>query len=196
MARRHKGLSFYHRRKRISSSMIREIFSWLFGILVSVFIAFVLVWSIGITTSMIGVSMEPGITNGEKIYVNRFAYVLGSPKVGDVVVFLPNGNKNAHYYLKRVVATPGDTVQIIEGRLYVNGIMEQPGEILFDKMADAGIAQNAITLKSDEYFVLGDNRNNSEDSRAANIGPVKKKDILGKAWFHTGGREKKASFVK
>lgn len=196
MARRHKGLNFYHRRKKISSGMIREIFTWVFGILVSVFIAFVLVWFVGITTGMIGVSMEPDICNGEKILINRFAYVLGSPKVGDVVVFLPNGNTNSHYYVKRVVAKPGDTVQIIGGRLYVNNVPETSGKVLFDKMAEAGIAENAITLGNDEYFVLGDNRNNSEDSRAANIGPVKKKDIFGKAWFHYGDAQNKPGFVK
>ncbi len=194
--RRHKGLSFYHRRKKISSSTIREIFSWLFGILVSVFIAFVFVYFIGMTTRVIGVSMEPTIGNGEKVYINRMAYMLATPDAGDVVVFLPNGNENSHYYVKRVVAVPGDTVQIINGRLYVNGVMEENTEQEFDKMADAGIAENPIVLKSNEYFVLGDNRNNSEDSRAANIGLVMKKDILGQAWFHSGEGLKSIGFVK
>jgi len=194
--RRRKGLSFYHRKKKISSSTIREIFSWLFGILVSVFIAFVFVYFIGMTTRVIGVSMEPTVFNGEKVYINRMAYMLTAPKVGDVVVFLPNGNENSHYYVKRVVAVPGDTVQIIDGRLYVNGAIEESTEIEYDKMADAGIAENPILLKANEFFVLGDNRNNSEDSRAANIGPILKKDILGEAWFHSGGNVNGMGFVK
>ncbi|MBQ7956221.1 MAG: signal peptidase I [Lachnospiraceae bacterium] len=194
--RKRKGLSFYHRRKKISSSTVREIFSWLFGILVSVFIAFVLVYFVGMTTRVIGVSMEPTIDNGEKVYINRIAYLLSSPKVGDVVVFLPNGNENSHYYVKRVVAKPGDAVQIVGGRLYVNNVMEENTEVIFDKMADAGIAETPILLGRDEYFVLGDNRNNSEDSRAANIGPIEKKHILGEAWFHSNGTLEGTGFVK
>ena len=187
MSRKHNGLSFYHKRKRISSSLIREILSWVFGIFVTVFIACVAVYFAGMTISMIGASMEPTIANGEKVYINRLVYLISSPKEGDVIVFLPNGNEKSHYYVKRVVATPGDTVQIIDGRLYVNGEMEQTGPVVFDKMTDPGIAQNPLVLKTDEYFVLGDNRNHSEDSRAANIGTVQKQDILGKAWFHSGG---------
>ncbi len=195
MARRHKGLSFYHRRKKISSHAVREIFSWMFGILVSIFIACVLVYFAGMTTTVIGVSMEPNLYNGEKIYVDRFDYLLGTPKVGDVVVFLPNGNEKSHYYVKRVVAVSGDTVQIISGRLYVNGSMVMEDEN-YDKIAEAGIAENPVTLGNNEYFVLGDNRNNSEDSRSANIGAVKGKDIIGRAWFHKGTKEIGFGFVK
>ncbi len=194
MGKRHKGLSFYKKRKKISASLVKKIFGWIFGIFVSIFIAFVVVYAVGMSTSMIGVSMEPGLQNGQSILVNRYAYLLVTPKAGDVVVFLPKGNKNSHYYVKRVVAVPGDTVQIIDGRLYVNG--EQAAEEEFDKMADAGIAENPLTLGADEYFVLGDNRNNSEDSRFANIGPVKGKDIVGQAWFHMGSETEGMGFVK
>lgn len=191
---RHKGLSFYKKKKKLSASTVREIFSYIFGIVVAVFIAGVIVYSVGITTRVIGVSMEPSLYNGQKIYINRLAYTLTTPKVGDVVVFLPNGNENSHYYVKRVVAKAGDTVQIQDGRLYVNGV--QVDEPDMDKIAEAGIAANEIVLASDECFVLGDNRNNSEDSRSANIGPVKNKDILGKAWFHMSSAEDGIGFVK
>ncbi|MBO5292938.1 MAG: signal peptidase I [Lachnospiraceae bacterium] len=191
---RHKGLSFYRRRKKISSNMIKEIASWIFGICIAVLFAFVVVFSVGMKTSVIGVSMEPALYNGQKILINRFIYRLSSPKKGDVVVFLPNGNQNAHYYVKRVAAVPGDTVQIKEGRLYINGIVEE--EEQFDKMADAGIAENEIRLAEDEYFVLGDNRNNSEDSRSGNIGPIQKDTIAGKAWFHMGAGEQGIGFVE
>lgn len=191
---RHKGLSFYKRKKKISAGMVHEIFSYIFGIAVAVFSAAVLVFCVGITTRMIGVSMEPSLYNGQKILINRLAYTLTTPKTGDVVVFLPNGNPNSHYYVKRVVAVPGDRVSIQGGRLYVNG--EQVDEPKRDKMADAGIAANEIVLGNGEYFVLGDNRNNSEDSRSANIGPVKSKDIIGKAWFHTASEQGSIGFVK
>lgn len=193
MGRRHKGLSFYRKKKKISAGLVKEILFWLFGIATSVFIAFVTVYSIGVSVTMVGVSMEPELYNGQKVLVNRYAYLLLSPRAGDVIAFLPNGNQNSHYYVKRVVAEPGDTVQIQGGRLYVNGV--QAAEE-FDKMSEAGIAENALTLGADEYFVLGDNRNNSEDSRSANIGAVRGKDILGKVWFHMGGEESGIGFVK
>lgn len=191
---RHKGLSFYRKKKKVSSKLIHEIFSYIFGIVAAVFIAFVLVSSVGISTSVIGASMEPSLYNGQKILINRRAYTLTTPKVGEVIVFLPNGNQNSHYYVKRVVAVPGDTVQIKGGRLYVNG--SQVEEAQRDKMADAGIAAQELVLQKGEYFVLGDNRNNSEDSRSANIGAVRVSDIVGRAWFHMSCQEAGMGFVE
>ncbi|WP_342755998.1 signal peptidase I [Kineothrix sedimenti] len=182
--RRSKGLSFYEKKKRVSLHMVREIFGMVFGTFAAVLLAAVFVFSVGMRTNVIGVSMEPTLYNGQQILVNRFGYKLTSPKKGDVIVFLPNGNQNAHYYIKRVVALPGETVQIIEGQLYVDGVPED--NETYDKMEDAGIVENEIVLKNDEYFVLGDNRNISEDSRSGNIGPVNRDTIYGKAWFHMG----------
>ena len=100
---RNKGLSFYKKKKKLSARVIHEIFSYIFGIAAAVFIAGVLVYTVGISTSVIGVSMEPSLYNGQKIFINRLAYILTTPSVGDVIVFLPNGNENSHYYVKRVV---------------------------------------------------------------------------------------------
>lgn len=188
-----KGLSFYKKKKKLNAALVREIASWIFGILVVIFIAFVTVYAVGMSVGMVGVSMEPGIGNGQQVLINRYAYLLMKPKVGDVVAFLPNGNQNSHYYVKRVVAGPGDTVQIKDGRLYVNEVQVTEA---YDKMADAGIAENPIVLGTDEYFVLGDNRNNSEDSRSANIGPVKGQDIVGEVWFRLKSNEYGMGFVK
>ena len=127
---------------------------------------------VGIRTNVVGQAMEQTLENDDNILVNRFAYIMSKPKAGDVIVFLPNGNNKSHYYVRRVVAVPGDTVQIKDGALYVN---------------DAGLASDPIELEKDEYFVLGDNRNNSEDSRYANIGNVKRDYIIGKAWFRFSG---------
>ena len=188
-----RGLSFYKKKKKISAAALKEIASWIFGIFAAVFIAFVTVYAVGMSVSMVGVSMEPAIANGQQVLINRYAYLLVKPKAGDVVAFLPNGNRNSHYYVKRVVAGPGDTVEIRDGRLYVNGlqVIEE-----YDKMAEAGIAENPVTLGADEYFVLGDNRNNSEDSRSANIGLVKGKDIVGKVWFKLKQGGNAMGFVK
>ena len=190
---KHRGLSFYKRKKKISSSLVREVFSWIFGILAAIFIAAVLNFFFGMTTNVVGVSMEPTLYNGQKIFINRFLYVLSTPKAGDVLVFLPNGNENAHYYVKRVVAVPGDKILIKDGTLYVNGL---ESSWVTGRLADAGIAANEFVLDSGEYFCIGDNPGNSEDSRSANIGPVEEKDIIGKAWFHTSCEEAGMGLVK
>lgn len=188
-----KGLIFYKRRKKISSAFVRELFSWLFGIFTVVFIAVVLNLFLGMTTRVVGVSMEPTLYNGQQVFINRFLYLISTPKRGDVVVFLPNGNENAHYYVKRVVAVAGDSVEVREGTLYVNG---EESSWMTEKILDPGIAANLFTLGSGEYFCMGDDPSNSEDSRSANIGSVKEKDIIGKVWFRAPCEELGMGLVK
>ena len=193
MARK-KGLTFYEKEKKINKSTIHEILSTLFYCGVAIFLAFVLVFSVGMKISMVGVSMEPALYNGQEVLINRFIYKITSPKRGDVIAFLPNGNQNSHYYLKRIVGLPGESIQIIDGYVYING--ERVPEDEYDKMADYGIAGNEIQLGSDEYFVLGDNRNMSEDSRSGNIGAVKKDNIIGKVWFHLAAGDSPIGFME
>lgn len=126
--------------------------------------------------------MEPGLISGQNVLVNRLSYRISSPKRGDVIAFYPGGNTDAHPYFKRVVAVPGDVVQILDGELMVNGVPD-PDSDEYDKMEDAGIVEDPLTLGAGEYFVLGDNRNNSEDSRSAGIGAVKEATIIGRAWL-------------
>lgn len=193
MARR-KGLSFYKKKKKLSTSVIHEIWNYIFLVFTTILTAFVLVYSIGMKTNVIGVSMEPNLYNGQSILINRLVYKILPPKEGAVIVFRPNGNENSHLYVKRVIAVPGDKVQIKEGKLYVNGTLYEG--MTYDKIADPGIAENEILLQTDEFFVLGDNVNNSEDSRSGNIGPVKRKDMIGKVWFHMAAGDTSIGFMK
>ena len=151
-------------------------------ILLAIVLAFTFVYFIGLRTSVVGQSMSPTLVSGDEILVNRFVYKVTDPKRGDIIVFLPNGNEKSHYYVKRVIGVPGDTVLIQNGAVYINGEVYKE-EIEAAAIEEAGLASEEITLDSDEYFVLGDNRNNSEDSRYANIGNIKKDYIIGKAWF-------------
>ena len=179
---RRKGLTFYQKKKKWNPTLIKDIFEMLIGSVIVVFLALVIVFSVGMKTSIVGDSMEPGLVSGQEILINRVVYRFSAPRRGDVVVFWPNGNQNSHYYVKRVVGLPGEIIQIRDGRVYVDGVLlEEDGS--YDSMADAGIAEHELTLAADEYFVLGDNRNSSEDSRSGNIGAVKRDNIIGKAWF-------------
>lgn len=194
MAKR-KGLTFYQKKKKLNTKVLADIVEMIVGSLVAIFLAFVIVFSIGMRTSVIGDSMEPALYNAQEILMNRVIYKISMPKRGDVIVFLPNGNQNSHYYVKRVIGLPGERIKIEDGSVYIDGVLFQENES-FDKMEDAGIAHNEITLGSDEYFVLGDNRNSSEDSRSGNIGPVKRDTIIGKAWFHMAAGQAQMGLVQ
>ena len=186
MGRRRAGLNFRRQRKKINLPLVREVLSWIVELVVVIGLAYVLVSFFGIRTNVVGQAMEQTLENDDDILVNKFAYIISKPKQGDVIVFLPNGNKKSHYYVRRVVAVPGDTVQIKDGALYVNDELYKESTDVAS-MEDAGIASDAVKLEKDEYFVLGDNRNNSEDRRYANIGNVKRDYIIGKAWFRFSG---------
>ncbi|MCD7980939.1 MAG: signal peptidase I [Clostridiales bacterium] len=179
---RSKGLSFRRRKKKVSMGATKNIVLFAVKVVLALFLAFVVVSCVGMKVTVTGNSMETAVSDGDSILVNRLIYLLSDPKAGDVVVFLPNGNEKSHYYVKRVVAVPGDTVQIIDGVLYVNGELFDEEDT--EAIVSAGLAEEEITVGEDEFFVLGDNRNSSEDSRYANIGNVRKEDIVGKAWFY------------
>lgn len=180
--RRVRGLNFAKRRKKLNIPLLKEIAVWVLEIAIVLAVAFVFVYFIGLRTTVVGQSMQGTLEGGDEILVNRFIYSVTKPKANDVIVFLPNGNEKSHYYVKRVIGVPGDTVQIKNGAVYVNGELFSEA-VETAAIEEAGIAAKEVTLGEDEYFVLGDNRNNSEDSRYANIGNVKREHIIGKAWF-------------
>ena len=168
MRRRRGGLDFSRRKKKVNMAIVKEVLTWTVEILITLLVSFTFVYFIGLRTSVVGQSMAPTLNGGDEILVNRFVYKVTNPKPNDIIVFLPNGNEKSHYYVKRVVAVPGDQVLIADGVLYVNGEpYEEETEVT--PMEDAGLAAEEITLGENEFFVLGDNRNNSEDSRYANI---------------------------
>lgn len=129
-----------------------------------------------------GNSMNLILQDGDTVLVNKMAYKIFSPHRNDVIVFRQEGQEHNYYSVKRVVALPGETVQIMDGILYIN---DKPYEEInkVEKMITAGVAEEKITLEKGEYFVLGDNRNQSEDSRYSSVGMITKKEIIGKAWI-------------
>lgn len=182
------------RKSKFNLTHLYDVLSWGFGIIVAVFLGVFLVYSFGIRTSVIGSSMEPTLYNSQEILIDQILYQFTSPNRGDVIVFHPNGNKNTHLYVKRVVGLPGETIQIKQGRLFIDGIQyaaDYSGELM-----EAGVAVDPITLGIDEYFVLGDSRAESEDSRSADIGNVTKPMIEGKAWLKLEFGDNKTERIK
>lgn len=163
-------------------SYVPMIVKWILGIAGICVFAFVIVWHLGQRVSMIGDSMNPVLENGDVVLVNRLVYNARRPKRGDIIVFKPKGNENSHYYIKRVIGLPGETVEIVENSIYIDG-KKLAEEYKATDVERAGIASDGIELGDDEYFVLGDDRENSEDSRDADVGNVKWEHIYGKVWF-------------
>ena len=145
---------------------------------------------VGQRTVVEGSSMEPTLYGmdendptkvGDNLIVDKLTYRFQDPKRFDIIVF-PN-LYSGKLYIKRIIGLPGETVQIdYEGNIYINGEILKEGygkEII----RDPGLAANPIVLGEDEYFVLGDNRNNSVDSRRESVGVVHRDEIVGRAWL-------------
>ncbi len=135
-------------------------------------------------TTMLGDSMVITLNDQDKIIINKFSYRFSKPERYDVIVFKQTNKEHSYYNIKRIIGLPGETVQILDGKIYIGGeVLTEP--IVADSMNNSGLAAEEIQLDKNEYFVLGDNRNNSEDSRFANIGNILFDDIIGKAWIRS-----------
>lgn len=157
---------------------------WMLLYLVVIVSICLLLVNFGFQRSVVeGESMRPTLESGDNIIVTRFSYYFGAePERYDIVVFTYDKANNVHY-IKRVIGLPGETVQIKDGYVYINGEQLQDDVYGLAPMTNAGIAAEPITLGDGEYFVLGDNRNESSDSRVADVGIIYRKQIEGKAWL-------------
>ena len=166
------------KRKKI----IKEVIIWAVEIIAVILLAYFLVEYAVEKTTVVGESMETTLQEEDKIIINKFAYRFSKPKRFDVIVFKQSGKEHSYYNIKRIIGLPGETVQIKDGVVYINDepITEKSA---VDAIKNPGLAVEPITLEDKEYFVLGDNRNLSEDSRFANIGNVVFDYIIGKAWI-------------
>ena len=162
-------------------SILKELVGWIIYILIIVGLAYLIITFVGQRTQVSGSSMETTLSDGDQLIVDKISYRFRDPKRFDIVVFPYQYEENT-YYIKRIIGLPGETVQIIDGYVYINGTQldEHYGNAV---MKDAGMAAEPVTLGDDEYFVLGDNRNNSQDSRAENVGVIHRDDLLGRAWI-------------
>ena len=175
-------------REKLEDSKLRKVLIWVFEIVVTLIFAVLTSMMLFQSVTMQESSMEPTLAAGSQYFVNKLAYKTSSPKRGDIIVFRTNGSDDAALHVRRVIGLPGETIQIVNGRILINGEAYKEGRD-FPSINNPGMAANAITLEAGEYFVLGDNRNNSEDSRYADIGKVNKKYITGKLWFQISPRK-------
>lgn len=171
------------RRKKAKGRMIK-ILVWVFVLALAIALAWAITEYAIEITNVVDNSMEITLNRDDRILVNKLAYSRNNPERFDVVVFTKSGKEHSYYSVKRIIGLPGETVQIKDGCVYINGTVLDEA-MLTEPIALGGLATEELILDEDEYFVLGDNRNNSEDSRFANVGCVVMDEIVGKAWLRT-----------
>lgn len=161
---------------------LKEVLSSSLYILTVLLITFLVVKYVMVRTEVIGPSMQPTLYSKDNLMVEKLSYRFGEPERFDVIVF-PFQYAEKTYYIKRIIGLPGETIQIDD-----NGVIYIDGEVLNENYGketinNPGIAEEPIHLGKNEYFVLGDNRNDSSDSRDPSVGNIYRKDIIGRAWF-------------
>lgn len=167
---------------RDKSDMVKETLSFILYIAIVFLVTYLVIHYVGQRTQVSGTSMEYTLSDGDNLIVDKISYRFHDPERFDIIVF-PFQYKEDTYYIKRIIGLPGETVQIDdEGNIYIDGeVLEESygREIILDP----GEAASPIELGEGEYFVLGDNRNASSDSRDPSVGKIRREDIIGRAWL-------------
>lgn len=173
------------------NKVLKEALSTILYIIGVICLTYLVINYIGQRTAVSGDSMEATLADGDNLIVDKITYRFRDPQRFDIIVF-PFQYKENTYYIKRIIGLPGETVQIGEdGTIYIDGevLVESYGREVI-RPESIGLAKDPIKLGEDEYFVLGDNRNNSSDSRTELVGNIHRKDILGRAWIRIWPFEK------
>lgn len=162
-------------------SVLHETLSFIIYIGIVFLLTYLVIHYVGQRTQVSGSSMEATLSDGDNLIVDKISYRFHDPERFDIIVF-PYKYEKDTYYIKRIIGLPGETVQIDEnGSIYIDGevLQESYGR---EVILNPGQAEDPITLGEDEYFVLGDNRNASSDSRDPSVGKILGEDIVGRAW--------------
>jgi len=179
------GKAYFHKKARIKTTpsakkVIKEIIIWILLIVITISASYFITTNVFVKTSVSGTSMEPTLKEGQVVIVNKLEYYIKSPKRNDVIVYKQSNKEHSYFEIKRVIGLPGETVKIKNGIVYINdeAIKEK---VKTEAISNSGLAEEGVKLDDNEYFVLGDNRNDSEDSRFASVGNILKNEIIGKA---------------
>lgn len=187
MRRRRRYRSSYDRDEFDVKDFMSEVGQWALSILIVIILAYSLV-TFGIqSVTMIGQSMEPALSNQDVVLINKRSYTFQNPERYDIIAFRLKEDTESYFNIKRIIGLPGEKVQIKNGHIFIDGkvLTDLPFE---DLIMTEGTALDEITLGEEEYFVMGDNCNNSEDSRYVNIGNISKKEISGRVFFRISPR--------
>ena len=162
-------------------NVLKEIASTIVYLAVIFALTFLFITFVAQRTEVSGSSMEPTLQDGDSLLVDKLSYRFKDPKRFDIIIF-PYQYGDDQYFIKRVIGLPGEKVRVdYDGNIFINGelLKENYGA---EVIRDPGRAETEITLSEGEFFVMGDNRNHSMDSRDLSVGNIQKKDILGKAF--------------
>lgn len=165
-------------------NVCKEILSTVLYLAVVFVLTFLFITFVAQRTRVVGHSMEPTLQDADSLIIEKVSYRFNAPKRFDIIVFpYEHGNQDKEFFVKRIIGLPGETVRIDEeGNIFVNGekLEENYGNEVIE---DPGVAINDVVLGDDEYFVMGDNRNRSMDSRFENVGNISKDKFLGRVVF-------------
>lgn len=168
-------------RQEEEKGILRELGGWILYILIIIGLTYLIITFVGQRTRVSGSSMETTLSDGDNLIVDKLSYRFQEPKRFDIIVF-PYQHEENTFYIKRIIGLPGETVQVVDGYAYVDGELLSSDIYGAEVMDSPGIAAAPIELGEDEYFVLGDNRNHSSDSRDPSVGVLKREYLIGKAW--------------
>ncbi len=163
---------------------LKEVVNFALYIVIVLVLTYLVIHYVGQRTEVSGESMENTLDDKDNLIVDKITYRFRDPERFDIIVFPFKLQENT-YYIKRIIGLPGETVRIDEnGIIYINGeeLIESYGREVI-RPEKLGVAANEIVLGDDEYFVMGDNRNHSSDSRDPSVGNIKREDIIGRAWL-------------
>ena len=164
-----------------NKGIVRELLGWVFYFAIIIGLTYLIVTYVGQRTNVSGSSMEPMLSDGDNLIVDKISYRFNDPERYDIIVFPYQYEENT-YYIKRIIGLPGETVQIIDGYVYINDELLESDVYGAEVMENPGIAAEEIVLGEEEYFVLGDNRNHSADSREPSVGVLTRDMLIGRAW--------------
>lgn len=175
-------------RKESGKKMAIKILITALEVIIAIFLGYALTHYGMETFTVTGQYMSPTLENEDEILVNKMSYRIHSVKRNDIVLVEQRGSEHNYYSVERVIALPGEQVQIKDGKVYIDDeLLEEKYD--FPVMENGGLALEPVILDEDEYFVLCDNRNNGEDSRNANVGNILRENIVGKAWIRLNTAE-------
>lgn len=168
--------------RRFSKQFVLKLLITMVEAVIVVFLAFAITRYGLEKMTVSGEYMSPTLKSGDCVLINKLSYRFHKIHRNDVVVVRQTGSEHSYFTLQRVIGLPGERVQIQEGQVYIDG-KKLKEKLDFPLMDNGGLAEDAFTLDKGQYFVLGDNRNECEDSRNATVGNISRQSIIGKAWI-------------